>query len=140
MEPVPESSHLFTLEEANRLIPRVRELLLTLQDRAARLGDLQERLNAFRERKRRPAEPIADEAQFVQSTLAEAQQLSTSIQSLLEEIEKTGCELKDIQMGLIDFRAEREGRTVYLCWRLGEDDIRYWHELHTGFSGRQPLD
>ena len=46
--------------------------------------------------------------------------------------------LKDIEEGLVDFPSEREGRTVYLCWKLGEDVIGYWHELDTGFPGRQP--
>ncbi|HUX86133.1 MAG TPA: DUF2203 family protein [Chloroflexota bacterium] len=42
-------------------------------------------------------------------------------------------------MGLVDFPAERDGRVVYLCWRRGEDQIHYWHELDAGFAGRQPL-
>ena len=50
------------------------------------------------------------------------------------------CELKDIEQGLIDFRTEREGREVYLCWKLGEPDIRWWHELDAGFAGRRPLE
>jgi hypothetical protein len=50
-----------------------------------------------------------------------------------------GCELKGIEEGLIDFPSPREGRTVYLCWKLGEDSIGSWHELDTGFAGRQPL-
>ena len=48
--------------------------------------------------------------------------------------------LKDPRTGLVDFRSVRDGRVVYLCWRLGEDRIRYWHDLDAGFAGRQPLD
>jgi hypothetical protein len=50
-----------------------------------------------------------------------------------------GVEIKDLGTGLVDFRTERDGMVVYLCWRLGEDPIRYWHELDTGFAGRKPL-
>jgi len=49
------------------------------------------------------------------------------------------CELTDIDQGLIDFRAEMDGREVYLCWKLGEERIDWWHELDAGFAGRQPL-
>jgi hypothetical protein len=49
-------------------------------------------------------------------------------------------ELKDVEQGLLDFPHEREGRVVYLCWRLGEEGIGWWHDLDVGFAGRQPLD
>ncbi len=54
-------------------------------------------------------------------------------------IRETGCELKDIDLGLLDFPALRDGHEFYLCWRYGEDRIRYWHEINEGFAGRQPL-
>jgi hypothetical protein len=58
---------------------------------------------------------------------------------LLDELHAFGCELKDPDIGLIDFLALRNGREVYLCWHLGEDRIRFWHDLDAGFVGRQPL-
>ena len=48
-------------------------------------------------------------------------------------------ELKDPRLGLVDFPSERDGRTVLLCWRLGEPEVQYWHELDSGYAGRQPL-
>jgi hypothetical protein len=51
-----------------------------------------------------------------------------------------GIEVKDIDMGLVDFRSNMDGREVYLCWKLGEEHISFWHELHTGYASRQPLD
>jgi len=57
----------------------------------------------------------------------------------IREIEVMGIELKDIDAGLIDFPALFEGRVIYLCWRLGEDSIGYWHEMSTGFAGRRPI-
>ena len=61
------------------------------------------------------------------------------LQVLVEELTTVGCELKDYQMGLVDYVGRHQGRDVYLCWRLGEARVNYWHELHTGFAGRQPV-
>jgi hypothetical protein len=61
------------------------------------------------------------------------------LDALVRKIHALGVQLKDINLGLLDFPALREGREVYLCWKYGEDEIRYWHEVDAGFSGRQPL-
>ncbi len=62
-----------------------------------------------------------------------------TLRAAIEELQEAGCELKDPDTGLIDFLSLRDEREVYLCWRLGEDRIRFWHDLDTGFAGRQPL-
>ena len=59
---------------------------------------------------------------------------------LLETLEESGIVLRDIDRGLVDFPALSDGREIYLCWELGEDEVAYWHELEAGFGGRQPLD
>ena len=56
-----------------------------------------------------------------------------------ENIHALGVEIKDLDRGLCDFPALREGRVVYLCWVFGEDDIEWWHDIEAGFAGRQPL-
>jgi hypothetical protein len=61
------------------------------------------------------------------------------LQALVDELTEVGCELKDYSMGLVDFIGRHQGRDVYLCWKLGESKISFWHELHTGFAGRQPV-
>jgi hypothetical protein len=61
------------------------------------------------------------------------------LNELTREIHESGALLKDINIGLLDFPCLREGREVYLCWRFGEDNIAYWHELDAGYSGRQLL-
>jgi hypothetical protein len=66
--------------------------------------------------------------------------LNSALGTAFEQLDEWDIELKDIQTGLIDFRAMREGREIYLCWRLGEPEVEYWHELTAGFDGRQPLD
>ena len=61
------------------------------------------------------------------------------LQVLVDELSNAGVELKDFQMGLVDFIGRHQGRDVYLCWKLGEASITHWHELDAGFAGRQPV-
>ena len=134
----PEDGRLFTLAEANALVPRVRELIETIHARMAQLGELQQRLEAFRSRKRE-GDHADGEGKLAADALAEAGRLTDEIRDLVQEVQTLGGEVKDLGQGLVDFRSEREDRVVYLCWKLGEDEIRFWHELDTGFAGRQPL-
>ena len=59
---------------------------------------------------------------------------------LIQQIKEMGVLLKDVDKGLCDFPYMRQGRVVYLCWQLGEEAIEYWHDIETGFAGREPLD
>ena len=61
------------------------------------------------------------------------------LDELVHQIQDTGAQIKDINTGLLDFSALKNGREVYLCWQHGEDDIQYWHEIEAGFAGRQPI-
>jgi hypothetical protein len=61
------------------------------------------------------------------------------LEALVERIRELGVLIKDVNTGLLDFPSLRDGRQVYLCWRYGEDDIRYWHDVDAGFAGRQPI-
>jgi hypothetical protein len=70
---------------------------------------------------------------------ARAERLAAEIRAGIERLAALGVEMKGIDEGLVDFPSEREGRVVYLCWRLGEPDIEHWHELDAGFRGRQRL-
>jgi hypothetical protein len=62
------------------------------------------------------------------------------LDALVHQIQDTGAQIKDINTGLLDFSALKNGREVYLCWQHGEDDIQYWHEVEAGFAGRQPIE
>ena len=100
----------FTRAEAEALLPRVRPLLEDLKRRKATYDV-------------RLSPPVANE-----------------IEALLREVGELGIELKDLDTGLIDFRTDRGGEEVYLCWRLGEGDrIGWWHTIEGGFSARRPL-
>jgi len=59
---------------------------------------------------------------------------------LIHQILDTGVQVKDINIGLLDFSALKDGREVYLCWKYGEDDIAFWHEVDAGYTGRQPIE
>ncbi len=120
----------FTLEEANQVLPAITALMDELQERRAQVA-----------RSRRALAPLLEDER---SNVGNAQASSLAndfivIERLIERIRAYGCELKDINAGLVDFLARRDGRDVYLCWRYGEPDIKYFHELHTGFMGRQRL-
>lgn len=126
----------FSLEEANGLLPRLRRLLAQMQAKKQAVEEKQERLRHF-------ALKMAGDGHILeqQYNLArqEAQHLANELNRLMEKAQELGCELKDIDEGLVDFRALRGGREVYLCWKLGEESIGWWHELEAGFAGRQPL-
>jgi len=57
----------------------------------------------------------------------------------IEKLEKMGCFIKDVEEGLLDFLGSFEGRDIFLCWKLGEKKIQYWHELDDGYTGRRPI-
>lgn len=59
---------------------------------------------------------------------------------LIHQIQDTGAQIKDINIGLLDFSALKDGREVYLCWQYGEGDIAFWHEVEAGYAGRQPIE
>jgi hypothetical protein len=126
---------LFSLDEALAILPRVRQLLLDIQQSKREVERLSAELEQLLARSSGNGHLAAD----VASTRSSLQREGAHLESLIAEVEATGAELKGIDEGLIDFRSEREGRTVYLCWRQGEDTISHWHELDTGFAGRQPL-
>jgi hypothetical protein len=72
-------------------------------------------------------------------TAAEVERVARELAKTIDDIVAHGVEIKDVDEGLIDFPALRHGETVLLCWKLGEDEIRYWHTVEDGFAGRQEL-
>lgn len=69
----------------------------------------------------------------------ELEALTLRIRQGIAEVEAFGCLVKDLDIGLVDFPSLKEGREVYLCWRLGEEEVAFWHGLDEGFAGRKPL-
>jgi hypothetical protein len=121
---------LFTLEEANSLLPELRRLFATIKAKRAVLQRLAPEA--------RRAHEHANESGGINVGARYAEALVTLMENL-QTIHNLGVEIKDLERGLCDFPALREGRVVYLCWLLGEECIEWWHDLETGFAGRQPL-
>jgi hypothetical protein len=67
------------------------------------------------------------------------ERVAGELAATIDEVTELGVQVKDVEEGLVDFPALRRGETVLLCWKLGEDEIRYWHTLDGGFAGRQEL-
>ena len=126
----------FTQEEANALLPRLSDILLQIQESKVKHDQLQEKAAEYAQRMSSNGHVIEKE---LNETRQELEQAAAALNSLIERVRELGCEVKDIDQGLVDFRTVREGREVYLCWKLGEPDVRWWHELETGFAGRRPL-
>jgi hypothetical protein len=70
----------------------------------------------------------------------EHDEAATRLMEIVNEIQETGCLVKDLDEGLVDFPSLIEGEEVYLCWKLGEEHIAFWHGVDEGFAGRKPLD
>jgi hypothetical protein len=132
-----ERPRLFTLEEAQALLPGLKEILEKMQARKHTLDLLSAQIEDMSEA---TAGNGHSSGSKMVSLRHEAERAAADLEALAAELHATGCELKGIDQGLVDFPSERNGRVVYLCWRLGEDTISYWHELDTGFAGRQPLE
>ena len=71
---------------------------------------------------------------------AQREKIAEQLSRTVDEIQQTGCVVKDLDTGLVDFPSLRGGEKVYLCWKLGEERIGYWHGIEEGFAGRKPLD
>jgi hypothetical protein len=121
---------LFTVEEANALLPELRRLLLVI-DRA------RQQLARFAPEARR-ASARATEGGGATCGIAYAAALSSFLESV-QEVVALGIEIKDFERGLCDFPHLRDGKVVLLCWQRGEDRVEWWHEVEAGFAGRQPL-
>jgi hypothetical protein len=119
----------FSRAEANTLLPQLTELLSRLRDAKEQLTD-EEAHEALAEAA--PANGGGDEGRQVGVAFLE-------VRRLLETIERSGIVLRDIDRGLVDFPAVIDGREVYLCWELGEDEVGFWHDMDAGYVGREPL-
>lgn len=71
---------------------------------------------------------------------ARRDQAGQQLRSVLERFQESGCLVKDLDTGLVDFPTLLRGEEVYLCWKTGEESIRFWHGVHEGFAGRKPID
>jgi hypothetical protein len=128
----------YTIDEANRLLPEVREAVGRIVQLTAFLPDLEDQLRVAEYRRQRPNAEPTDAGAHREAT----QQLDSArleLASAVRQLESLGVQLKDARTGLVDFFAYRDGEVVELCWKLGEDAVRHWHRIGEGFPGRKPL-
>ena len=113
----------FTLEQANKALPLVTRIVRDIVNTHERATQLQAKL-----------EESTGRESALQAQLDSALE---QLQDYVDELGSIGVELKDYESGLIDFPGRHQGRDIYLCWKLGEEKITHWHELHSGYAGRQ---
>ena len=126
----------FTFEEANELLPRLMELLGELKSQRSGIQALEVEIDSL--------ELIVQKDEHGISPVLSAKvdvytRAVNRFYALVEKIHGLGCFLKDVDLGLIDFYFLHEGRIVYLCWKLGEEQACHWYEVDKGFAFRQPL-
>ena len=120
----------FTVQEARQLLPSLKELM-------GKVMVISHRLEEYREVVQQLADSASSNTGGPEGTAY--LDIVISLQSCLTQLQETGCVLRSLQDGLIDFPHLKEGREIYLCWKFGEEDIRFWHEVDEGFAGRTPL-
>ena len=123
---------IFTVEEANALLPQVRVIVGKIQ-RAHR------KIARYRDDAKKAAEGAEQGGGGMPEGIAYAV-LLTNLTTQITALESLGVQLKDFERGLVDFPSLRDGRVVLLCWQLGEgDELEWWHDVDAGFAGRTPL-
>jgi len=134
----------FTLDEANGEVTRLRDLFTAVMQLRGQLKALYQRLDAAghppREEDLQDGEEDSEPPPAeIQRDLARFRGLVEALREQIEAIQETGCVIKDIEVGLVDWPALHQGREVLLCWKYGEAEVSFWHELDTGFAGRRPV-
>jgi hypothetical protein len=130
-------NRIFTVEEANEALESLRPITERMVAHRRELADAQMR------RAELVARIATNGGDLVPSDLraaaAEVEREGHLVADCVRRITGEGVQVKDVDVGLLDFPARREGEDVLLCWRLGEDEVAYWHGLEEGFAGRKPL-
>jgi hypothetical protein len=135
----PSSSRkLFTVQEANSTLPLVRAIVRDITTLALDLRDRYERLQRYRASGQESSLSLAHQEEMEQAE-DEFERLGDQLQEYEDELTRLGVQLKDHFLGLVDFPCWMDDRVVYLCWRLDEPAVSWWHEIDAGFAGRQKL-
>src|SRR5688572_18905037 len=123
----------FTVDEANRMLPLVRRIAQDIMEQHARWREVVDacEIAAAGGQRTAPGE--------IETLQRRAQALAAEIDGYVRELHDLGVRATGFEAGLVDFPGEIDGRPVYLCWRVGEPSVQFWHEENAGFAGRQPL-
>jgi hypothetical protein len=139
MDNEERESKLFTLTEAERTRRELEPVLIEAIAVRRKLAPLDQELDALAARIQWAGGLLVAYEETARLRW-EHNQLQESLKSAIEKIQSTGCVVKDLDVGLLDFPSLIDNEEVYLCWRLGEERIRFWHRQDEGFSGRKPID
>ncbi|PYT26041.1 MAG: hypothetical protein DMG57_23010 [Acidobacteria bacterium] len=129
----------FTLREAESLLPEIEKSIRDAVSLKSQMDEVQSKLQSITQRVIMMGGILVDrEAIYAQRLLHDrnAERLKTT----LESVQESGCIVKDLDIGLIDFPTLFRDREVYLCWKMGEPGIHFWHGVDEGFAGRKPID
>jgi len=127
----------FTIEEANASLPLVRAIVRDLSELSQEVIERRARLShLLAGREISEEDPYSAELAHIESEL---ERDGKQLQEYVEELRELGVEPKNGPEGLVDFPSMKDGRVVYLCWKLGEPEIQFWHETDAGYRGRQRL-
>jgi len=129
----------FTLDEAQSLLPVLESLLRTAIDGRKLIETVDAELQELAHRVFLSGGLLVNIVQVARRK-AEREKTIQRVKDTLAEIDATGVQVKDLDIGLLDFPCQVEGRTVLLCWKLGEQGITHWHDTSEGFAGRKPID
>ena len=129
----------FTLDEAQSLLPILESLLRTAIEGKKLIETVDAELQELAHRVFLSGGLLVNIIQVARRK-AEREKTIQRVKDTLAEIDATGVQVKDLDIGLLDFPCQVEGRTVLLCWKLGEPGITHWHDTSEGFAGRKPID
>ena len=133
---LPNEPKIYTVEEANQLLPWLTTMLKELMVKKKQIEDKQAEIDAL--------ELISDEntPKVRTELLAQSAKFNEWVNQFNEKVKKLddkGCQLKDMDMGLVDFYGIIDGKMVFLCWKLGEPQVSYWHDIGSGYIHRKPI-
>ncbi|HVN06194.1 MAG TPA: DUF2203 domain-containing protein [Bryobacteraceae bacterium] len=129
----------FTLWEAERMLPQVREWLHEAVALKSQYDEAERFMHSLAERIMLMGGIIADREQAARNK-QQREESGQRLRAILSRFEESGCLVKDLDIGLVDFPTLFHGEEVYLCWKLGEDKIEFWHGMQEGFAGRKAID
>jgi len=133
------SDRTFNLDEAHSLLPVLESLLRAAINGKKIMEEVESEMQALNHRIFLNGGTHVDVV-AVARRKAERAKAEQRAKDALAEIDSIGVQVKDIDIGLLDFPCEVEGRVVLLCWKMGEDSITHWHSMEEGFAGRKPID
>jgi hypothetical protein len=132
----------YTVDEANQAVPFLEATFTRIIQMRRQIGELHKLLDLADSAPEKDTFDVELEgaSTVILHNRGTLKALILAVQDELEKINATGCLIKSVDTGLVDWYAQKDGRDVFLCWHLGEDEVRYWHDIREGVRGRRPIE